>query len=86
MTLNVDTPIRRATAPAFDVIPTGAALGAEVRCGDLRSLDDIDFARVLKFVLEGAINAGTRAESAAGPTLHRHDDASIRRTAAFDGP
>jgi thioesterase domain-containing protein len=45
-----------------------------------------DFARVLKFVLEGAINAGTRAESAAGPTLHRHDDASIRRTAGLDGP
>ena len=37
MTLNVDTPIRRAAAPAFDVIPTGAVLGAEVRCGDLRA-------------------------------------------------
>jgi len=48
MTLNVDTPTRRAAAPAFDVIPTGAALGAEVRCGDLRSLDDMGFARVLK--------------------------------------
>jgi taurine dioxygenase len=47
MTLNVDTPIRRAAASSFAVVPTGAALGAEVRCGDLRSLDDTGFARVL---------------------------------------
>jgi taurine dioxygenase len=48
MTLNVDTPIRRTATTSFDVIPTGAGLGAELRCGDLRSLDDSGFARALK--------------------------------------
>jgi taurine dioxygenase len=33
---------------AVDVVPTGAALGAEVRAGDLRALDDAAFERVLQ--------------------------------------
>jgi taurine dioxygenase len=46
MTLNVETiAIKRNTA--FETIPTGAALGAEVRVGDLRMLDDAGFAQVL---------------------------------------
>jgi alpha-ketoglutarate-dependent taurine dioxygenase len=46
MTLNVETiPIQRNTA--FETIPTGAGLGAEVRVGDLRTLDDAGFAYVL---------------------------------------
>jgi taurine dioxygenase len=46
MTLNVETmPIKRDTA--FETIPTGAVLGAEVRVGDLCSLDDAGFAHVL---------------------------------------
>jgi taurine dioxygenase len=46
MTLNVETiPIKRNTA--FETIPTGAVLGAEVRVGDLRTLDDARFAHVL---------------------------------------
>jgi taurine dioxygenase len=40
-------PAQRA-APRFDVIPTGAALGAEVVAGDLRSLDGNGFARVVQ--------------------------------------
>jgi taurine dioxygenase len=47
MALNVHTtPDQRVLAPSFAVIPTGAALGAEVRCGDLRTLDDGAFGRV----------------------------------------
>ena len=49
MTLNAETmPVRRQPAIAFEVIPTGAVLGAEVRAGDLQTLDDIDFAHVVK--------------------------------------
>jgi taurine dioxygenase len=48
MALNVETtPDQRVLARPTTVIPTGAALGAEVRCGDLRTLDDNAFARVL---------------------------------------
>jgi taurine dioxygenase len=42
-----ETPAQRGT-PRFDVIPTGAALGAEVVTGDLRSLDEAGFARVVQ--------------------------------------
>jgi taurine dioxygenase len=46
MTLNVETvAIKRNTA--FETIPTGAVLGAEVRVGDLRMLDDAGFAHIL---------------------------------------
>jgi len=49
MTLNVETaPVPRNAAAAFETIPTGAALGIEVKAGDLRTLDDIGFARVVK--------------------------------------
>ena len=49
MTLNVETaPVPRNAAAAFEAIPTGAALGIEVKAGDLRTLDDIGFARVVK--------------------------------------
>jgi len=48
MMLNAETSTRPATAPAFEVIPTGAVLGAEVRTGDLRTLDDGGFARVVR--------------------------------------
>ena len=48
MALHVETALnRRAQTTRLDVIPTGAALGAEVRCGDLRTLDEPAFARVL---------------------------------------
>ena len=49
MTLYTETtPSPRATTAGFDVIPTGAVLGAEVRLGDLRALDDVGFADVVK--------------------------------------
>jgi taurine dioxygenase len=35
-------------AASFHVIPSGAALGAEVMAGDLRTLDDAGFARVVE--------------------------------------
>jgi taurine dioxygenase len=38
----------RGAADAIDVIPSGAGLGAEVRAGDLRALDDAAFERVLR--------------------------------------
>jgi taurine dioxygenase len=48
MTLNVETPVRPPAAAPFEVIPAGAALGAEVMTGDLRTLDVDGFARVVK--------------------------------------
>jgi taurine dioxygenase len=46
MTVNVEiVPLKRNSA--FETIPTGAALGAEVRVGDLRTLDEAGFAHVL---------------------------------------
>ncbi|MFN7426710.1 MAG: TauD/TfdA family dioxygenase, partial [bacterium] len=36
----------------MEVIPTGAALGAEVRCGDLRRLDTAGFAALRKAWLD----------------------------------
>jgi taurine dioxygenase len=41
-----ETPVRREPDAPFEVIPTGAVLGAEIRAGDLRALDDGSFARV----------------------------------------
>jgi taurine dioxygenase len=49
MTLNAQaTPVRPTSAAPLEAIPTGAALGAEVRAGDLRTLDDAAFARVIE--------------------------------------
>src|SRR5215470_12534352 len=48
MMLIAGTPLRGAVAAPFHVIPTGAALGAEVTAGDLRTLDDAGFARVVR--------------------------------------
>ena len=49
MTLSADTTsVRRAAGDALDVIPTGAALGAQVRGVDLRNLDDAAFARLMQ--------------------------------------
>jgi taurine dioxygenase len=47
MTLNMETaPIKSNADGAFETIPTGAVLGAEVRVGDLRTLDSVGFAHV----------------------------------------
>jgi taurine dioxygenase len=46
--LNAEISTRPGTAAAFEVIPTGAALGAEVGAGDLRTLDHAGFARALE--------------------------------------
>src|SRR5712672_3717428 len=48
MMLNAQTPTRPAITAAFEVIPTGAILGAEVRADDLRTLDHAGFAHVLR--------------------------------------
>jgi len=49
MTPNVTTASARSNAgPALETIPTGAALGAEVRVGDLRTLDNVGFAHVVE--------------------------------------
>jgi taurine dioxygenase len=49
MTLSADTTSAlRAPIKVLDVIPTGAALGAEVRGLDLRDLDDAAFAQVME--------------------------------------
>jgi len=48
MTLSVATTSGRSAAGSIEVIPTGAALGAEVRGIDLRRLDETAFARVVK--------------------------------------
>jgi taurine dioxygenase len=43
-----ERPVEHDTAASFQVIPTGAALGAEVITGDLRTLDDDGFAHVVR--------------------------------------
>jgi taurine dioxygenase len=48
MTLSAEATFARSSAAAIDVIPTGAALGAEVKGSDLRNLDDTAFAGVLQ--------------------------------------
>jgi len=49
MTLKMETaPIKSNAGAAFETIPTGAVLGAEVRLGDLRTLDSAGFAPVLE--------------------------------------
>ena len=48
MTLSVATTSGRSAAGSIEVIPTGAALGAEVRGIDLSRLDDAAFARVVQ--------------------------------------
>jgi taurine dioxygenase len=48
MALNVESaPDQRVLATPITVVPTGAALGAEVRAGDLRHIDDATFAGIL---------------------------------------
>ncbi len=47
--LNMETAqVKSNAAAAFETVPTGAALGAEVKVGDLRTLDDARFARVVE--------------------------------------
>ena len=48
MTLSVATTSERSAAGLIEVIPTGAALGAEVRGIDLRRLDEAAFARIVQ--------------------------------------
>jgi taurine dioxygenase len=48
MTLSVQTTSTRPVPGLLEVIPTGAALGAEVRGVDLRDLNDAGFARVMR--------------------------------------
>jgi taurine dioxygenase len=49
MTLSAETTsVPRAPIKAVDVIPTGAALGAEIRGVDLRAVDDAAFAQVME--------------------------------------
>ena len=49
-------PVRKSPAPAtagtVQVIPTGAALGAEVRCGDVRVLEEAAFQEIYRAVLD----------------------------------
>ena len=40
-------------APHLEIIPTGAALGAEVRAGDLRSIDEATFKAVRDYYRAG---------------------------------
>jgi len=48
MTVSTETtPTRRGAANAIDVLPTGAALGAEAVGLDLRDIDDAAFGRLL---------------------------------------
>src|SRR4029079_15200111 len=48
MTLSVAVTSGRSAAGSIEVVPTGAALGAEVRGIDLRRLDEAAFARVVQ--------------------------------------
>jgi taurine dioxygenase len=47
MNANIDAAPRAAPAAQFVVTPTGAALGAEVKAGDLRGIDDTGFAQIV---------------------------------------
>jgi taurine dioxygenase len=56
MTLSAQTTSARGgTTDAVDVIPTGAALGAEVRGIDLRDLDDAAFGRLMRAWLDHSV-------------------------------
>jgi taurine dioxygenase len=56
MTLNMETaPIKSSAGAAFETTPTGTVLGAEVRVGDLRTLDNASFAHVLEAWHEHAV-------------------------------
>jgi taurine dioxygenase len=55
MTLGVQTTSTRPIAERLDAIPTGAALGAEIRGIDLRDLDDAAFARVIQVWHENSV-------------------------------
>jgi alpha-ketoglutarate-dependent taurine dioxygenase len=48
MTFSAQVPSRRSASSSVDVIPTGAALGAEVSGVDLRDLDDAAFGRLMQ--------------------------------------
>jgi taurine dioxygenase len=48
MTLSAEPASVHPAAAAIEVIPTGAALGAEVKGGDFKNLDDTAFSRVLQ--------------------------------------
>ena len=55
MTLGVQATSARPIAETLDVIPTGAALGAEIRGADLRGLDDAAFARLMRAWHENSV-------------------------------
>src|SRR5262245_26383205 len=55
MTLGVQATSARPIAETLDVIPTGAALGAEIRGADLRELDDAAFARLIRAWHENSV-------------------------------
>src|SRR5262249_30217405 len=49
MTLSAETmPARHGVAGALDVVPTGGALGAEVKGVDLRNIDEDTFAHLMQ--------------------------------------
>jgi taurine dioxygenase len=55
MTLGMQTTSTPPIAETLDVIPTGAALGAEIRGVDLRDLDDAAFARLIQVWHENSV-------------------------------
>ena len=97
MSLSVATTSGRRAAGAIEVIPTGAALGAEVRGVDLTHLDEAAFARVDAGLARPFGGAGPRsAAQRSGPDrvqpplgrsrlgAHPGDRAPVRRGAAGD--
>ena len=54
--------------PGIDVVPTGAALGAEVRCGDARALDEAAYAGIRRAVLDHLVIV-IRGQTLADPEL-----------------
>ena len=54
--------------PGIDVVPTSATLGAEVRCGDARALDEAAYAGIRRAVLDHLVIV-IRGQTLADPEL-----------------
>ena len=66
MTLTVATTSQRPAAGTIEVIPTGRALGAEVRRVDLKDLDEAAFARLMQAWHQHSVSPPIRAAPGAG--------------------
>ena len=68
MSLSVATTSGRRATGAVEVIPTGAALGAEVRGVDLRHLDEAGFSGLVQAWHDHSVGQSATSGSRSGPS------------------